>query len=78
MLLDETEMVHGDGVDDGYDDGRYFLEELDAIHGELRKMRNSHDLNAKQAKRSELKFKIAMVTLLLTWVFLFVLCLGKA
>ena len=78
MLLDETEMVHGDGIDNGYDDGRSFLEELDAIHGEIRKMRKSHDLNAKQAKKSELKFKIAMGILLLTWVFLFVLFLGKA
>ena len=77
MLLDETEMMHGDCDDDGCDDGRSFLEEVDAIHGEIRKMRKSHELNAKQATRSELKFKIAVGTLLLTWVFVFVAYLGK-
>ena len=50
MLLDETEMVHGDGIDNGYDDGRSFLEELDAIHGEIRKLRKSHNLNAKKRR----------------------------
>ena len=66
MFLDETEMRHEFGVDDGCDDGRSFLEEVDAIHGEIRKLRKSHELNAKQTKRSKLKFKIAMGTLLLT------------
>ena len=73
MLLDETQMMHGKCVDDG----RSFLEEVDAIHGEIRKLRKSHELNAKQAKRSELKFKLALGTLLLTWVFVFVAYLGK-
>ena len=77
VLLDEIEMLHGYGVDDGCDDGRSFLEEVDAIHSEIRKLRKSHELNAKQPKRSELKFKIAMGTLLLIWVFVFVLYHGK-
>ena len=49
MLLDETEMMHGNCGDDGCDDGRSFLEEVDAIHGEIRKMRKSHELNAKKS-----------------------------
>ena len=49
MLHEETEMMHGDAVDDGCDDGRSFLEEVDAIHGEIRKMRKSHELNAKKS-----------------------------
>ena len=77
MLLDETEMVHGDGIDNGYDDGRSFLDEVDAIHGEIRKLGKSHELNAKKATRSELKFKITVGILLLTWVFVFVSYLGK-
>ena len=77
MLLDETEMMHGNCVDDGCDDGRSFLEEVDAIHGEIRMLRKSHELNEKKATRSEMKFKIAVGILLLTWVFVFVAYLGK-
>ena len=77
LLLDETEMMHGDGVDDGCDDGRSFLEEVDAIHGEIRKLRKSQEVNAKQVKWYELKSKIAMATLLLSWVLYLFLYLGK-
>ena len=77
MLLDETEMMHGDCDDCGCDDGRSFLQEVDAIHGEIRMLRKSHELNAKKATRSELKFKIAVGILLLTWAFVFVSYLGK-
>ena len=77
MLLEETEMMHEYAVDDGCDDGRSFLEEVDAIHGEIRKLRKNQEVNAKQAERSELKFKIAMGALLLSWVFYLFCTLGK-
>ena len=65
MLLGEVEMLlaHGD------DDGQSFFEEVDAIQGELRKFRKRYEYVVKEARRSDLKFKIAMGGLLVTWVF---------
>ena len=69
-LYDELMMLRRAG-----NHGQRFLEELDAIHGDLKMLKRRHRVNVGETNMWKSKFKQLRTMMLSSWVIFIVICL---